>query len=68
MRHNSRTELITSLITLKTYNFKMKYIPNYHDPKVLKNYAIWYYEKYFPSASKLKIKLLMKNNSPDIVD
>ncbi|MDD2486745.1 MAG: RecX family transcriptional regulator [Candidatus Gracilibacteria bacterium] len=46
----------------------MKYIPNYTDPKILKNYAIWYYNRYFPSISKIRKKLISKNGDGDLVD
>lgn len=45
----------------------MKYIPDYNNPEILKKYAIWYYEKYFPSVEKLRRKLSEKNNNKDIV-
>ncbi len=34
----------------------------------LKNYAIWYYLKYFPSIKKLEQKLLLKSNNVVIVN
>ena len=45
----------------------MKYIPDYNDPKILKNYAIWYYSKYLPSINKLKSKLIRKNPDNKVV-
>lgn len=34
----------------------------------LKNYALWYYFKYFPSSKKLQEKLLEKSNDKDLSD
>jgi hypothetical protein len=45
----------------------MKKAPDYSNPKVLKNYALWYYTSYYPSILFLKGKLEEKSKNADVI-
>ncbi|MCK9272298.1 RecX family transcriptional regulator [Candidatus Gracilibacteria bacterium] len=43
----------------------MKYIPDYSKFETLKNYALWYYLRYYPSIGKLVKKLEQKTQNKE---
>ena len=45
----------------------MKKAPDYNNPKVLKNYALWYYTSYYPSIWFLKVKLEEKSKNAEVI-
>jgi SOS response regulatory protein OraA/RecX len=45
----------------------MKKAPDYSNPKILKNYALWYYTSYYPSMWFLKGKLEEKSKDSELI-
>ncbi|EKE28913.1 MAG: hypothetical protein ACD_2C00265G0003 [uncultured bacterium (gcode 4)] len=46
----------------------MKKPTDYSNPKILKNYALWYYTSYYPSFWGLREKLEMKSSDSKTID
>ncbi|EKE28133.1 MAG: hypothetical protein ACD_3C00092G0002 [uncultured bacterium (gcode 4)] len=46
----------------------MKKATDYNNPKILKNYALWYYTSYYPSFWLLKEKLEQKSKDTTVIN
>lgn len=65
---NFKKALISGKVDEWMKRKREKTIERLQDPEKLKEYAIFYYTKYFPSKEKLRRKLLEKNKNTEVIN